>query len=203
MRLTQRLCSVPCMGKNGGLMSWHPLQTRLRPLPTSLLSYTNWQAYTQTPYKTVQAERWLPAKGLRLQNYHGTTTGFPPSPLDIALGNVEVRNNCESKLTCWCVATSVKYLASLATGAFIWLFVCSKFHEETFQGFWVMFWRQNVANGRKTATIREHQLTDSKAVNKWTNEATPVSCNSDRDAPHTLMGLSVNFIHAPSQLITI
>lgn len=57
-----------------------PPWTRLLPVPTSLLSYTHWQAYTQTPTKTVGLNDGTEPRMWRLKEYQGATNGFPLSP---------------------------------------------------------------------------------------------------------------------------
>lgn len=79
-----------------------PPRTRLFPMPTSLLSYTHWQAYTQTPDKTVGLNAGTEPRIWRLKKYHGAMSGFTLSPctLNTAHSNRWVVNNCESNLTC-------------------------------------------------------------------------------------------------------
>ena len=70
-----------------------PPRTRLLPMPTSLLSHTHWQAYTQTPDKTVGLNAGTEPRIWRLQGCHGATSGFALSPWSVqrSLGHVTGR----------------------------------------------------------------------------------------------------------------
>lgn len=71
-----------------------PPQTRLLPMPTSLLSYTHWQAYTQTPYKTVGLETGSEPRIWNIRVPSGFT--LSPHTVHTAHSNRWVMNNCES-----------------------------------------------------------------------------------------------------------
>lgn len=77
-----------------------PPWTRLLPMPNSLLSYTHWQVYTQTPDKTAGLNAGIKPR-IRKLKHHGAMGGFTLSTctLNTAHNNRWVMNNCESNLT--------------------------------------------------------------------------------------------------------
>lgn len=117
----QLLCSSPRAQHTragGGVMTWDlhsdstqhharermdvneltspPPQTRLLSMPTSLLSYTHWQAYTQTPYKTVRLKNGSEPRIWNIRVPSGFT--LSPHTVHTAHSNRWVMNNWESNL---------------------------------------------------------------------------------------------------------